>query len=136
LYGFLLQGGRGGLKSWKIALHNMWTSPYLTDGFKNSSSFFQKIVKQSKNVRHPTCLETIFILIPNFPQISTKNAPENQKRTIYHEFNQFWWIFNILYVLWRGLFINNFQIFIETIQYLCPLPNLTPLPLKKIREIG
>jgi hypothetical protein len=29
--------------------------------------------------------------MPNFPQISAKYAPKNQKRTIFHEFNQFWW---------------------------------------------
>ncbi len=75
------------------------------DGFENSSLFFQRIVKQSKKVRHSTCLETNFILILNFPQISTKYPPKNQKRTIIYEFKQFWWIFNILYVLCLCLFI-------------------------------
>jgi hypothetical protein len=66
-----------------------------SDGFKNILLFFQKIVKQSKEVRHLTCLETNFILILNFPQISAKYAPKYQKRTIFYEFKQFWWIFNI-----------------------------------------
>ncbi len=69
------------------------------DGFKNILLFFQKIVKQSKKVRHSTCLETNFILILNFPQISAKYAPKYQKRIIFHEFKQFWWIFNIFCVL-------------------------------------
>ncbi len=67
------------------------------DELKNNSLFFQRIIKQSKQVRHPTCLETNFILIPNFPQVSIKYAPKNHKRTIFHEFKQF--KFNILYVL-------------------------------------
>jgi hypothetical protein len=66
------------------------------EGFKKSSLFFQRIVKQSKKVRHLTCLETNFILIPNFPQISTKYAPKNQKRTKFHEFKQFWWIWSFM----------------------------------------
>ncbi len=66
------------------------------DGFENSSLFFQIIIKQSKKVRHSTCLETIFILIPNFPQVSIKYAPKNQKRTIFHEFKQFWWIWSFM----------------------------------------
>jgi hypothetical protein len=75
----------------------------LTENYDESSLLFQRMVKQSKKVWHPTCLETNFIFIPNFPQISTKYAPKNQKRTRFHEFNQFWWIFNILYVLCLGL---------------------------------
>jgi hypothetical protein len=32
----------------------------------------------------------------NFPQISTKYAPKNQKRTIFYESNQFWWIWSFM----------------------------------------
>ncbi len=58
--------------------------------------FFQKIIKQPKKVRHPTCLETNSILILNFPQISTKYPPKKQKRTIFHKFKQFWWIWSFM----------------------------------------
>ncbi len=73
------------------------------DKFKNNSLLFKIILKQSKKVRHPTCLETNFILIPNFPQISTKCAPKNQKRNIFYESNQFWWILSI-----KSHFFNEF----------------------------
>jgi hypothetical protein len=73
--------------------------------FQNISIFFQRIIKHSKIVWQPTCLETSFILILNFQQISTKHAPKNQKRTIFHKFKQFWWIFNILCVLCLGLLL-------------------------------
>ncbi len=78
------------------------------DGFENISLFFLRIVKQSKKVRHPTCLETNFILILNFPQISAKYAPKYQKWIIFQKFKQFWWIFNILYVLCLCLIIIIF----------------------------
>ncbi len=82
------------------------------DGFKNILLFFQRIVKQSKKVWYPTCLETNFILILNFPQISAKYAPKYQKRIIFYEFKQFWWIFNIFCVLCLCLLLYNyFQIF-------------------------
>jgi hypothetical protein len=64
--------------------------------FKNSTLFFQGIVKQSEKVRQPTCLKTNFILIPNFPRISAKYAPKYQKRTIFYEFKQFWWIWSFM----------------------------------------
>jgi hypothetical protein len=64
--------------------------------FKNSSLFFQIFVKHSNKVWQPTCLETNFILIPNFQQISTKYAPKNRKRTIFHKFKQFWWIWSFM----------------------------------------
>jgi hypothetical protein len=54
--------------------------------------FLCGIVKQSNEVWYPTCLETNFILIPNFPRISAKYAPKYQKRIIFYEFKQFWWI--------------------------------------------
>ncbi len=66
------------------------------DEFKNNSLLFKIILKQSKKVRHSTCLETNFILMPNFPQISTRCAPKNQKRTIFHESNQFWWVLSFM----------------------------------------
>jgi hypothetical protein len=66
------------------------------DGFENSSLFFQRIVRQSKKVRHSTCLETKSILILNFPQISTKYPPKNQKRIIFHKLKQFWWIWSFM----------------------------------------
>jgi hypothetical protein len=62
------------------------------DGLKNILLFFKRIVKQPKKVRHLTCLETNFILIPNFPQISAEYAPKYLKRIIFHELKQFWWI--------------------------------------------
>jgi hypothetical protein len=66
------------------------------DGFKNISLFFRRILKQSKKVWQPTCLETNFILILNFPQISAKYAPKYQKRIIFYEFKQFWWIWSFM----------------------------------------
>jgi hypothetical protein len=66
------------------------------DELKNISLFFQRIIKKSKQVRHPTCLETNFILIPNFPRISAKYAPKYQKRIIFYEFKQFWWIWSFM----------------------------------------
>jgi hypothetical protein len=61
------------------------------DEFKNILLFFERIIKHSK-VKYPTCLETNSNLILNFWQIYTKYAPKYQKRTIFYEFNQFWWI--------------------------------------------
>jgi hypothetical protein len=66
------------------------------DGFKNIVLFFQRIVKQSKKGRHLTCLETNFFLILNFPQISAKYAPKYQKRIIFYQFKQFWWIWSFM----------------------------------------
>ncbi len=58
-------------------------------GFKNILLFYQGIIKHSNEVRYLTCLETNFILILNFPQISAKYAPKYYKWTKFHEFKQF-----------------------------------------------
>ncbi len=98
------------LKKWDLWPHHnvfCWDKYYFSESlvctltenyneFKSSSLFFQGIVKQSKIVRQPTCLETNFILILNFPRISAKYAPKYQKRIIFYEFKQFWWIWNFM----------------------------------------
>jgi hypothetical protein len=58
--------------------------------------FLYGIVKHSNEVWYPTCLETNFILILNFPRISAKYAPKYQKRIIFYEFKQFWWIWSFM----------------------------------------
>jgi hypothetical protein len=103
------------------------------DGYKNILLFFQRIVKQSKNVRHPTCLETKSILILNFPQISTKYPPKNQKRIIFHKFKQFWWIWSFMPMSNMNLFWNNHVISPKKSEFSSVLKKLTRKLLESLR---
>ncbi len=66
------------------------------DELKNISLVLIWNCKTVKRSWYPTCLETNFILIPNFPRISAKYAPKYQKRIIFYEFKQFWWIWSFM----------------------------------------
>jgi hypothetical protein len=69
------------------------------DEFKNSSLFFQRIIKRSEQVQHPTCLETNFILIPNFPQISIQHFVAQEMELIFLRGNNHIFLWEFFFVL-------------------------------------